>query len=367
MFNHKFRTTGSIIALVIIISVLLIGCQSPTTVSTTTVESTLATTTETTATETTTSAPAPTTNLNPLNPLTGEPLINASAEGLRPVAIMINNHRDGVPQIGIGSADLLYEMLVEGGITRMMAVFADVTTIPELGTIRSSRHDYVDLAGGLDAIYVHVGGSYAANDQMSRQGTPHIDLHVYPDAYWRDQAWIKERGYEHSVKTTGERLQAAIVQSKYTTTVRAGQKPAFNFRSSEDFVAAAGEAAIAVTVPYSSYCTATFDYDATSRLYSKGEFGGPQIDLATGNAIKFTNVILIKTKVYQFDAVLKETDLISGKGYYISGGQWQPINWAKGKTADSFVFTDESGSELKVNVGKSYIGILPLDRKITFK
>lgn len=370
MFNPKSRSIGSVIILVLIISVLLTGCQSPTSSSSTTVEPTQATTTETTATApTTTLAPTPTAIPNPLNPLTGEPLINAAAAGLRPVAIMINNHKDGVPQIGIASADLYYEMLVEGGITRQMAVFADVTTIPELGTVRSSRHDYVDLAGGLDAIYVHIGASYAANDQMSRQGTPHIDLHAYPNAYWRDQAWVKERGYEHSVKTNGERLQAAIVQSKYTTTVREGQKPAFNFRSTDDFAAAAGEAANSVTVPFSTYCTATFDYDAATRLYSKGEYGGPQIDLATGKAIAFTNVILIKTKVYQFqnDAVLKETDLISGNGYYISGGQWQAIKWAKGTTADSFVFTDESGSELKVNAGKSYIGILPLDRKITFK
>jgi len=370
MFYHKSRSIWSVIVMIIVISVLLAGCQNPTNSNPATSESTLASTTETAATTilTPTPSPTPTPIPNPTNPLTGQPLINASAAGLRPVAIMINNHKDGVPQIGIASADLLYEMLVEGGITRQMAVFADVTTIPELGTIRSSRHDYIDLAGGLDAIYVHIGASYAANAQLGKQGTPHIDLHVYPDAYWRDPIWMKERGYEHSVKTTGEMLQAAIVKSKYTTTIREGQKPAFNFRSADDFAAATGDAANEVIVPYSSYCTATFSYDPTTLLYSKGEFGGPQIDLATGVAIKFTNVILIKTKVYQFqnDAILKETDLIGGKGYYISGGQWQPIIWAKGTTFDSFVFTDESGSELKVNAGKSYIGILPLDRKITF-
>lgn len=352
---------------------LAAGCDSPsdttgtpttvtTTASVTTAEPSPASTTQTTA----TTEPLP--DDSPANPLTGEPLARAEAEGLRPVAVMINNHRSAVPQIGVGSADILCEMLVEGGITRLMAVFADTAAIPELGSIRSGRHDYIDLAGGFDAIYVHIGASYLANDQFSSQGTAHIDLHKYPDAYWRDPDWLEDRGYEHSVKSTGARIQAAIEKAGYRTTVREGQKTAFSFRTFGDFAAADGDSAVQVTVPYSDYCTATFAYDQNAKVYQKGQFGKDHIDLATGQPLQFTNIILVMTRVVVLsDGILKDAALEAGDGYYISGGQWQPISWKKGKTNDSFVFFDETGNELTVNPGKSYLGIVPDSRTIRFK
>ncbi len=361
MFEQKHaprRTFYRVAFVLIIVSVLAVcalsfGCQAETTATT------LAPTPTPSPTPTVTPSPTPTPN--PPNPLTGEPLINATAVGQRPVAIMINNHKDGVPQIGIQSADLFYEMPVEGGITRMMAVFTDVSTVPEIGTLRSARHDFIDVAGGLDAILVHIGASYAANDQFSRQKYNHIDLHVFPDSYWRDEAWRHDRGYEHSVKTTGEMLLAAITKKEFRMTVREGQKTAFNFRATDDFAATGSDVAVNVTIPFSNYCTAYFYYTPATRLYSKGEYGTDQIDLATGEAIQFTNVFLLVTKVshYKSDAVLKEIDLSKGQGYYITGGKSQVINWAKGETNNSFVFTDVNGAELQVNAGKSYIGVVP--------
>ncbi len=313
-------------------------------------------------------APTPTPAPAILNPLTGTPLANQNAVGQRPVAIMINNHKQALPQIGIGEADLIYEMQVEGGITRLMAVFADVSAIPEIGSVRSARHDYIDLAGGLDAIYVHIGASNLANAQFSKQKTAHIDLHVYPQAYWRDQEWRKQRGYEHSVKTTGSRLQQAIATSKYRTTIREGQGTAFSFRSEDDFAPAAGDAATTVAVPYSTYVTATFAYHQETGLYSKGQFNAEHLDMATGQPLQFRNIFLIMTKVTIVDSNgHKDARLEKGNGYYISGGQWQAINWQKGATNDPFVFTDKSGNTLQVNCGKSYIGIVSDQRKISFK
>lgn len=313
--------------------------------------------------------PSPTPLPQPVNPITGEPLVRAEADGQRPIAIMINNHRSAVPQIGIGSADMICEMLVEGGITRLLAVFADVAAIPEIGSIRSGRHDYIDLAGGLDAIYVHIGASYLANDQFSQQGTAHIDLHNYASAYWRDPDWSKNRGYEHSVKTTGDRLQAAIAKAGYRMTVRGGQKSAFNFRLyGSDLIPAKGDPALKVTIPYSDYCTATFTFDETTQLYHKGQFGKDHIDMATGQPLQFTNIFILMTRVVVVDAgILKDAALESGSGFYVSGGQWQAITWKKGKTNDSFVYMDQDGNELLVNPGKSYLGIVPDSRTIKFK
>jgi len=389
-FHHVNTGLNLLICSLLCAATLLIpaGCQSPnestgtTASATTAISETTAPTTTTTPSETdattaasataseTTAPPATETTGAPLpaNPLTGEPLISAQAAGKRPVAIMINNIRIATPQIGISQADLIYEMPVEGGITRLMAVFADVTQIPEIGSIRSARHDYIDLCGGLDALYIHFGESNLARDQFERQKTAHISLGSYPSAFWRDQNWMTQRGKEHSVKTNGGLLEQVIAQTNYRVTIRDGQKPAFQFRAVGEFAAASGKPANQVNAPFSTYNTATFTYDAGTQLYSKGQFGEAQLDLATGEPIRFTNIFLLLTKVSLCqDGVHKEIDLSSGKGYYLAGGQYQPITWKKGSTNDSFVFKDDKGQELLVNTGKSYIGVLPSSNKISFK
>jgi len=384
IFRHQHDVVHSLVLVLLVLllasSNILSGCDSSAATTGIPAESTTAsatpsptpemtTTVQPTSTPQPTLEPSPTPLPQPVNPMTGEPLVRAEAEGQRPVAIMINNHRSAVPQIGIGSADILCEMLVEGGITRMLAVFADVVAIPEIGSVRSGRHDYIDLAGGLDAIYVHIGASYLANEQFSRQGTAHIDLHNYSSAYWRDPDWSKNRGYEHSVKTTGELLQAAIAKAGYRMTVREGQKTAFNFRPyGSELTPAKGDPALKVTIPYSDYCTATFTYSETTSLYQKGQFGKDQIDLATGQPLQFTNLFILMTRVVVVDAgILKDAALEAGSGFYVSGGQWQAITWKKGKTNDSFIFMDQDGNELLVNPGKSYLGIVPDSKDIKFR
>ncbi len=375
----RHRLTLLLIALLLLINLIpLSGCRSPsetTGTGTTSHPTTTAGTTTTTATPESTEPMEPTpvpstTQPDPvwINPLTGLALARQEAVDQRPIALMINNHRKAVPQIGIGRADLLFEMLVEGGITRQMAVFADVMAIPEIGSIRSARHDYIDLATGLDAILVHVGGSKLASEQFRKQKIEHIDLHVFEKAYWRDPDWKSNRGYEHSVKTTGERLADALTPGRFRTELRDDQGTAFQFRPTDAFQPAGTTPATAVRVPYSDHTVATFTYDPVDQVYSKGQFGRDQIDLASDRPLRFTNIFLVVTRVVVLPgSVLKDAALESGKGYYISGGGCQAISWRKGQTRDKLIFYDEHGDELMVNAGKSYIGIVPTYAKITFE
>ena len=101
------------------------------------------------------------------NPLTGVSGISEEKTKNRPVAIMINNISTAQPvQTGLSKADIIYETEVEGGITRLMAVFQDITTAEKIGAIRSARYPYVDLAMGHNAIYIHCG-------QDNKYGHPH--------------------------------------------------------------------------------------------------------------------------------------------------------------------------------------------------
>ena len=129
------------------------------------------------------------------NPLTGEGL-EEDISGQRPFAVMLNNLSKALPQLGVSQADVIYEIVAEGGITRMLAVFQDIEGVGDLGSVRSARDYYVSLACGHDAIYVHAGGSPQAYDALQGWGMSYIDFvnGPYGDMCWRDPGRRKTAG-----------------------------------------------------------------------------------------------------------------------------------------------------------------------------
>ena len=133
----------------------------------------------------TTAEPAAATDVNPLTGLTGLP---ESSIGKRPVCVMVENSPEARPQWGLCSPDIVVEGEVEGGITRMMWMYADISSAPKIGPTRSARHDYVELAEGFDAIYVHFGGSNLAYDKISADKVDDIDGMKAGSYFARDKA-----------------------------------------------------------------------------------------------------------------------------------------------------------------------------------
>ena len=109
----------------------------------------------------------------PINPLTGEKVSEDNSD-LRPYCVMINNHPDARPSVGLSQASIIYEALAEGGITRMMAVFNDVDGIT-VGSLRSARPYYISMAQAYDAIYIHAGGSEQAYSDIKTLGIDNMD------------------------------------------------------------------------------------------------------------------------------------------------------------------------------------------------
>ena len=161
--NSIFKIFALTLALVLVIGAFA-GCGKDKEDETTTVPPTTA---------------APTTSpylTGNINPLTGEANYPAELLKNRPVMISVENHKDARPQWGITDADIVWEMEAEGGITRMLLMFADASRIPEqVGPTRSARHYFVELVEGFDAIFVHFGGSPQAYTQLDNHGTDHID------------------------------------------------------------------------------------------------------------------------------------------------------------------------------------------------
>ena len=154
-----------------------------------------------------------------INPLTGEANYSKEILNNRPVMVSVENHKDARPQWGIASADIVWEMVVEGGITRMLLMYSDASRLPDkIGPTRSARHYFVELAEGFDAIFVHFGGSPKAYSAIKQQGTDDIDGMYDGNTFSRDSS--RSVSSEHRAYTTKDKVVAAIESKKFRTEIQ---------------------------------------------------------------------------------------------------------------------------------------------------
>ncbi|MBQ5995657.1 MAG: DUF3048 domain-containing protein [Clostridia bacterium] len=343
MNKQKFLKLIAVLAVVTLIATLFAACSGKD-------EEDVTTTTEL-VTETTTE-PEPT-DVNPLTGLRGFP---EAAQGKRPVAIVVENHPQARPQWGLCDPDIVIEGLAEGGITRMMYVFADVNAANKVGPTRSARNNYVEMAQALDAVYVHFGGSYAAYNLMKTDTSiDHIDGSYDGKYFKRD----KSRGVatEHTAYTTGEWVAQAIADKGFRTDVKEDYAKPFNFAKQTRTLQNQCES---VRVVFSNNYTHTFQYDDTDGLFYNIMNTTPMKD-SDGNQMKVTNVIVIYCNVTALggDAKLVDWNLNEGKGLYFTNGGYEEITWKKGGVHDMLKLYSSDGSELQLNPGKSWIGFVP--------
>ena len=306
----------------------------------------------------------------PYNPLTGEPIAEG-AEDLRPVAVMLNNLKTALPQQGNGQADIIYEVLAEGGITRMLAVYQDISQVGNLASIRSARPYYIELALGHDAVYVHAGGSPDAYSDLSAWDVDHIDgvrgTYSYSGSgvFWRDANRISGHsyGYEHSLLTSGEKL-TAVLEGDGFTLEHPGYDCGLTFR--EDGTPEGGSPASVVTVPFSDYKTGVFRYDSQQGVYLVEEYGQAYVDGNDGAQVAVTNVLVLQTACRVLDSAGRlSVDLTQGEGWYACGGSMIPILWSKGDRNSPLRYTDLQGNPLELGAGKSYVSIIPTSQTVT--
>lgn len=290
------------------------------------------------------------------NPLTGEYGMEESADGRRPVAIMVSNQQKSLPQWGVSEADIIYEAVTEGGITRLMCVFADADAVPKIGPVRSAREYYPQFSEPLGAIYVHFGGSTTGYAAISDYGIEDVDGISYSALCGRD-ASRADRGKEHTYYTDAEMLAGAIAAKGYSMELNAPEAYHFGEASLH------GGAANSVSVTYSNF-TATFEYNAESGKYLRFQHGDAHVDANNDAQVAVDNVFVVYADTYLLeDGVLTRYVLDSGTGVYISGGKQQTIHWTKGAYNQMFRFTDESGKEITVNPGSSWVCMIPSSKQ----
>ncbi len=288
----------------------------------------------------------------------------------RPVAIMINNIKAALPQYGISKAGIVFEALAEGGITRLLAVFDDLEGVEQIGTIRSARPYYLDLAQSVDAVYIHIGGSPDAYSQIKSRGMDSFDLIEGRNnsMYWRDKDRIKTNGYEHSVFTSGARITEKLEAENIRMKRSGSYGDVFAFSEDASY---SGDDALKITAVFSPYKTGTYTYDEVSGLYRIGQYGKAHADALYGTQLAFKNIFILRVNSYVIKgdtAGRLAFDMVgSGSGKYIVNGTATDIKWSRASKSAPFKLTTADGAELPVVPGDSYVSLVPLTASVNIE
>lgn len=321
-----------------------------------------------------TATPTPTPYNGPINPLSGMPT-DAETAAQRPVSVMLNNLKQALPQLGQSQADIIYEVVAEGGITRMLGVFQSVEDVGMIGSIRSARSYYIELAMGHDALFIHAGGSEDAYADLGKWEVDHFDavrgpyLGKTPESnmMWRDDDRRRENGYEHSVVATGTSILDHL-PSDLRREHEEGYDAGLSF--CDDGTPVGGSPVSVVTVPFSNYKTGVFTYDDDRKAYRVEEYGAAYVDGDTGEQVTVTNVIVVYTRCRYTGDSLGHMDVEvvgAGDGWFACGGQGIPIHWSKSDRESPMVYTTQDGTPLSLGRGHTYVNIVPLDAAVTME
>lgn len=307
--------------------------------------------------------------------------ISSAAANLRPLAVMMPTDQAAQPSYGIGQADILYEIMEEGSISRQMAIIPDWTGMSRIGNLRSCRLYYIPLAKEWDPILIHFGGvgymkgTIDAADMNNLSGTYEYGTGgKAPGAgfFFR----TSDRVAPHNAYISASGIQKACSQLGYQTSLRSGYYNPKHFTFStgtNDLSGYGSNAKTANSIDLSqvfTYTKSALTYHAADGLYYKNIHGKAQVDAITGKQIAFTNVIVQNTTWKQLDKkgylsfnVIDATQ----DGYYFTKGKCIHITWKKTGDYTPTVYYDDNGRVVQFNTGKTYIAIAQDGKDVIFK
>lgn len=300
------------------------------------------------------------------DPLTGEP----TAEDLsqqRPYAVVINNIDVAQPQCGVSKAAMIYELPVEGYITRMLALYSDISDAGKLGSIRSARPCNVSICRAYDGIFVHAGGSHIAYNDLRDNNVDDMDgVMGGSDAsyFYRDpnrQAY----GIEHSMFIDSEDVLKTTELMGYRTTL-SKDYAGFGLHFAENATPAGGSDASYIDINFRGGKHSKLTLEK-SGLYSMDQYGDDYIDDNTGEEVLFKNVLILRAEMWDgYDTPEDSTPRVymtltgEGTGYFACGGKMVDIYWTRENEDSPFrYFTDRDHTKpLTLGVGTSYIAFI---------
>ena len=280
----------------------------------------------------------------------------------RPFAVMIDNHSDAWPQAGLNQAYMVYEIIVEGGETRLMALFKGVD-LDKIGPVRSARHYFIDYAMENDAIYVHFGQSPQAQSDIKKYSIDDINgIAEDGTTFWR----VKDKAAPHNAVTNTEKLLESAKSKNYRTT--STEKSVLKYVVDEVNLEE-GLAADKVIIPHSDLQMVTYEYDKENKVYVRHARGEEQTDWDTDELITTKNIIITFCNNYTLsDSENKGRQGLKNigtfDGYYITNGRAIQIQCIKNARDEKTIYQDMNGKEIEVNDGNTFVNICPTNADV---
>ena len=324
--------------------------------------------------------PTPTPRMYFPNPFTGEEKTADYNEGVRPVAIMINNISVARPQSGLSQASILIETKVEGGITRFMGIFEDYTKLEDVGPVRSGRDQFLRLAMPYEALYMHIGRSEITQTYIDTFEYNDLDVNGSRDGvylFYRRNRPGKD--LEHTAYTNGE-IISDIVETAGINMKKYYDEPVFDFVPYDLYPEGrqlGGEAADTISIVHSQANRTYFEYDKATGKYLMSQYNGskgiiePTIDENNGEQLAFENVIVLRSAISKYDYPADLDPKYDPNyqylfldwgldGCYFSGGASENIWWGKGGPPDAlyFCYDNNPDNRVELNPGKTYIAFV---------
>lgn len=293
--------------------------------------------------------------------LTGE-WVDEAIGNRRPVAVMLNNIINAVPQSGIANAGVVYEAPVEGGLTRLMGIFEDYDKLDKIGSVRSCRLYYIYFAKEFDAVYTHFGQAIYAESLLASSDVHNLNgLVLDGDCFYR----TSDRVAPHNAYISADGITRGIAKFKYRTNYEEGFERHYQFNEDgeKEIELAAGQKAEKVTPGY-AVNKPWFEYNEEDGLYYRFQYDGKQIDDLTGEQLAYKNIIMQTVDYYDYgDGYLYITTTGSGTGKFITNGKAIDITWKKDKEFGVTRYYDLSGKEITLNTGKTWVCIIQDNRE----
>jgi hypothetical protein len=313
-----------------------------------------------------TSTPTPAPTLEPIAmpyiaPLTGLP---SEIENIkRPIVVMIENHHLARPQSGLNQADLIYEVLAEGDITRFIAVFQSQSP-KTIGPVRSIRPYFVELGNAINGILVHAGWSQDAMDAMLAKKVNHLDeLYGDGDAYWRSS----DRKPPHNLYTSIEKINKRIAARKFRTN---GDPISYVYEpiatsqqnsTTEDANAknTREKQATRVQIPYQNGYQVSYQYQAEKNIYVRSMNNQAHLDRESSQPLIASNVIVVEAPHKILDEVGRRAVNVMGpgKGAIFQNGMTQKITW---KLHNGLIRAYVNEQEVSMVPGVTWVQIVPI-------
>lgn len=290
-------------------------------------------------------------------PLTG---IGTDVEpNRRAVAVTINNHPEARPQTGLSQADVVYELLAEGNVTRFLAVFQSET--PEnIGPVRSAREYFIELAQGYNALFIAHGYSPEAEKILSSGVIDHLNGMKYDGTLFKRSS---DRKAPHNSYISFENIEKGAEDNGFSMT---GPPASMAFYKEDELESINGNGVEHIKVIYGSSSQFTAEYQYESGEYSRFSTGEQTVEYKTGEPVLIENLLVIETEHKVVDSSGRRfIDLKSGgKAYLFQKGMMKEIEW---KNSDGRILPYDNGQPAKLVPGKTWVNVVPSLNDVSYE